>query len=196
MAAPNTAIGAEAPDQAVADRFQRVRGALNAGRGVLTRLGYRTVRVFVVTRVWEGGRRSAEGGYEDRAVFRGAVIARATGVGLRAPTVGLEIVPRPKVRFLRTQEVFNSGGIYHDGDVKITYVQPAWTDHAGVQQGYTIADVAPDPSPDDGTETFYYLEGSVQGEYFRVGTITEKFGHLELTLRSRLTTPTKDPAGT
>lgn len=192
---PNTSITAVAPDQLVADRFRRVRGALNAGRGVLTTLGYHTVRVFVVTRVWEGGRRSADGGYEDRALFRGNIIARATGSNFALPTVGLEIVPRPKVRFITTREQFASGGIYHDGDVKLTYIQPAWVDgQSGVEKGYTIGDVAPDPSPADGVETFYFLSGSITGEYFRVGTITEKFGHLELTLRSRLTTPTKDSA--
>lgn len=192
MATPNTTIGTQPPEQQAADRFQRVRSALNAGRGVLTTLGYRTTRVFVVTRVWEGGRRSADGGYIDQAIYRGNVVDQSTGVGLNRPQVGLEIVPRPKVRFLRTQELFASGGIYHDGDLKVTYIQPPWTDTNGVQHGYSIEDFAPDPGDNDGTETFYYLTGSVAGEYFRVGTITEKFGHYEMTLRSRLTTPTKD----
>jgi len=189
---PNTQVNAQAPDQSTASNFQGVRAALNAGRGVLTTLGYRTTRMFVVTRVWEGGRRSAEGGFTDQAIWRGKVIDSATGSAGDPPKVGLEIVPRPKVRFIRTQELFASGGIYQDGDLKVTYIQPPWTDAAGVQQGYTIADVMPDPSADNGTEMFYYLSGSINGEYFRVGTITEKFGHYEMTLRSRTTTPTKD----
>lgn len=198
MTTPNTQVGAAPADELVHDRFRRVRSALNAGRSVLTKLGYYTTRLFVVTRAWEGGRKSADGGYEDRAVYRGEVVDRATGSFGDIPRVGLEVLPRPRIRLIRTQEIFASGGLYHDGDLKITYIQPWWTDRAtGVTLGYTVADVAPDPAPADGVETFYYVTGQyIQGEYFRVGSITEKFGHFELTLRSRLTTPTKDPAGT
>jgi len=180
------------------DNFRRVRSALNAGRNVLTTLGYRTIRVFVVTRVWEGGRKSADGGFVDQAVYGGQVVDQATGRFGDPPQVGLEIVPRPKVRTLGIRETYGSGGIFREGDVRLTYIQPWWEDsRTGVRKGFRVVDVAPDPAPSDGIETYYYLTGDpLQGEYFRVGSLTEKFGHFEVTLRARATTPTVDAAGT
>lgn len=177
-----------------ASRFRGVLGALNAGRQVLTNLGIRTVRVSVTVRTWQGARVGSPGGYTDRAIYQGIVTAHASGAVEASPTVGTEIVPRPKCRFVSTREVANSAGLYHEGDLKVTYIQPFWADPVtGTQHGYTMADIAPDESV-DGVEVIYRVTsdtGAINSDYSRIGTVTEHFGHYELLLRSRTTTPNK-----
>lgn len=182
-----------------ADKFRRVQSGLQAARQVLTTLGIYTTRVFIVRRTWAGGRRSFEGGFTDQSVYQGNVIAEAPGHGRANPDIGLEILPRPRCRLLSSREVYDSGGIYHEGDLRVMYIQPYWVDAAGVQHGYTLDDIAPDPDRLDETETFYRLKaassGGISGEYFRFGSVLEKWGHYELTLKPRLTTPGKAPTG-
>lgn len=187
------------PDQ----KFRGILGGANAVRMIATTLGVYTTRVFITWRLWQGGRRSSDGGYVDEAVSRGQVIATATGVGFGPFQVGLEIVPRPKIQALSAREIFQSGGIYKSGDIRLVGIQPAWTGTDGEPLGYTPEDVAPDPLTRDGAEVIYFLQsanagqGGINGEYFRVGTMVEKFDHYEITLTPRLTTPTMNAtAGT
>jgi hypothetical protein len=170
---------------------------MRTARNALTRLGIYTTRVFVVQRKWLGGRRGFDGGFVDTAVYQGKVVQEGGGQGTENPQVGLEILPRPRVRLISSREIYNSGGIYHEGDCRVMFIQPYWVGRDGRQQGYTLEDIAPDPDDQSPTETFYRLvaasSGGVTGEYFRYGSVLEKWGHYELTLKPRLTTPVKGP---
>ena len=176
-------------------RARAILGGLAAGRSVLTTLGFRTFRVFVTVRTWQGGRIGAPGGYVDRAIYQNTIIGQESGTGLNVPPgVGLEITPRPKCRFISTREIASSAGLYHEGDMRVTSIQPFWIDQTTrVQHGYTMQDLAPDESM-DGVEVIYRVvsdTGSIASDYSRIGTVTEYFGHYELILRSRLTTANK-----
>lgn len=180
---------------AAEDNFRRIRAALNARRKRNTLLGIYTTRVYVVKRVWEGGRRSAEGGFTDYGIYQGQVINQANGIGFTWSGAGMEISPRPKCRMLSSREIYNSAGIYHEGDVRVTYIQPYWKDRNGVQKGYAPVDIAPE-STDDGVEYFYRLQasdqsGGITGDYYLIGSILEKWGHYQVTLTARGNTPGK-----
>lgn len=165
------------------DFRSRILKGMAKRRQVPSTLGLRTSQLFVIVRRWEGGRRSAEGGYVDTAVYDGQVIQSGQGAGL-------EVIPRPLVRFIRTREIFESGGLYNEGDLRVNYIQPRYTSPGGAPVGYSATDIAPE-FDHDGIEVIYRFVGGVNGEYARIGSVLERWGHYELTLSARRTTPGK-----
>lgn len=114
---------------------------MQAARGIIDDLGFRTSDVVIRTRTWIGPR-SVDGAYNDEEL------------ALRNP--------RPRVRTLSTREIAASGGKYELGDLRIDKLTPHY---AGPPAGgYTPAQLDPPVSSDD-VEVRYVVSGAFAGEY-------------------------------
>lgn len=114
---------------------------MQAARGIIDDLGFRTSDVVIRTRTWVGAR-SAGADYVDELL----------------PLTN----PRPRVRVLSTREVAASGGRYEMGDLRIDKITPYF---AGPPAGgYTPAQLDP-PVSSENVEVTYVVTGAFAGEY-------------------------------
>ena len=95
----------------------------------------------------------------------------------------LEILPRPLVRRVSTNEVASSGGRFEQGDLRVTAITPAYDGG-----GYTVDQIVP-TAPDDTVEILYIVTGPNAGEYALVDQDVSKPLRYTLTLRKRRSTP-------
>ncbi len=158
---------------ALADHLKRF--LQGKGRKIPGTLGLRPNAVTIEIRTWDGGK-----------VGRGAATVSTPGDPFG--TVGLTILPTPKVREVSTHEVASSGGVYEQGDLVVGPITPAYPGPpAG---GYTVEQIAPEIAPDQaGIEVVYLITGPDAGEYRRITANTDRALHFTLMLRRTNRTP-------
>lgn len=136
-----------------------------AARQLMDDLGLRTNSLEIFTRTWSGP-------------------PGATG-STHVDSDPLTITPRPKIRSLSKKEIAASGGLYADGDVRVTKITPKYMVDAG--GGYETSEIL--PSGLRLVDVVYRITGPNEGEYKVVDSDTSKNFGYELTLRRTRKTP-------
>lgn len=136
-----------------------------AARTLIDNLGFRTNSLEIFTRTWTGS-------------------PGATG-STHVDSDPLVVTPRPKIRALTNKEIAASGGLYTDGDLRVTKITPKYT--AGAGGGYEVSEILAAGSR--GVDVVYRITGPNGGEFKIVDSDTSKNFGYELTLRRTRKTP-------
>lgn len=110
--------------------------------------------------------------------------------GIRAPGAifvdsDLVLSPTPRIREVSSREVASSGGLYQDGDLRVTKITPQYTGAGG--GGYTPLQLRPVGA--ENVEILYVVTGPSAGEHELVDSDFSRNWGYELTIRRLRTTP-------
>ncbi len=129
----------------------------------------RVVKLTILQRSWNGGRRFAQGGFID--------------------TVWADLPQNYRSRHVNSREVSESGGTYELGDVKFGPITPQWDVGTGPTGGWSIQSLHPS-ADDNGIEYIFRLTGEHPGDYILLDLDNFKAFSTYLILRRTEVTPT------
>ncbi len=101
-----------------------------------------------------------------------------------ATDVDLVLPARYPIRYLSSQELFSSGGLYESGDILVDHITPS----SGSGAGYTAAQLRPVVSTDN-VEILYVIVGSHAGIYRLLDIRNYRAFTTQLVLRRRADEP-------
>lgn len=135
--------------------------------------GWVVSQVTVIERRWYGGQIGAEGGYGDKPLVLPEYY---------------EVMP------VSTRQIFQSGGQYEMGDIRVGPITPKFLDqtlappYGPISGGFSEADLHPVPTTDD-LEVLYSITGNHAGEYQFVALESWEPTGFHLVLRRRINKP-------